>query len=99
MGQQREEARTRLSRGAVAGVIAGLVVQTGPNSSRRGVEYRGDERPQPESDRADHRRHPWVKRNAPAQPAVAALVEMSPVQRMGRPDEVTSVVRFLLSDQ
>lgn len=41
---------------------------------------------------------PQGQQEAAAQPAIAALVEMSPVQRMGRPDEVTSVVTFLLSD-
>jgi NAD(P)-dependent dehydrogenase (short-subunit alcohol dehydrogenase family) len=42
---------------------------------------------------------PQGQQEAAAQPAVEALVEMSPVQRMGRPDEVTSIVTFLLSDQ
>jgi NAD(P)-dependent dehydrogenase (short-subunit alcohol dehydrogenase family) len=42
---------------------------------------------------------PQGQQEAAAQPAVATLVELSPVARMGRPEEVTAVVAFLLSDQ
>jgi NAD(P)-dependent dehydrogenase (short-subunit alcohol dehydrogenase family) len=42
---------------------------------------------------------PQGNQEADAQPAMAALVEMSPVPRVGRPQEVADVVAFLLSDE
>ena len=41
---------------------------------------------------------PQGNQEAEAQPAMAALVELSPVKRVGHPREVTDVVAFLLSD-
>jgi NAD(P)-dependent dehydrogenase (short-subunit alcohol dehydrogenase family) len=42
---------------------------------------------------------PQGAQEAAAQPAMATLVDLSPVQRVGRPEEVTDVVAFLLSDK
>jgi NAD(P)-dependent dehydrogenase (short-subunit alcohol dehydrogenase family) len=42
---------------------------------------------------------PLGNQEADAQPAMAALVDLSPVGRVGRPQEVTDVVVFLLSDR
>ena len=42
---------------------------------------------------------PQGQQEAEAQPAMAALLEMSPVPRYGKAEEVADVVAFLLSDR